>query len=70
MSIDFLGNNLRYSARRLRRSPGLTAVAMLTLALGIGANLAAFTVVRAVLLNPLPIRIPNNSCASSMTCVA
>jgi predicted permease len=56
--IEVLGNNFRYAARRLRRSPGFAAVAILTLALGIGANVAAFTVVRAVLLNPLPYPHP------------
>ena len=69
MSIEFLGNNLRFAARQLRRSPGFTAVAILTLALGIGANVAAFTVVRAVLLNPLPHPHPEQL-VSSTICVA
>jgi hypothetical protein len=56
--IEALGNNFRYAARRVRRSPGFTAVAILTLALGIGVDMAAFVVVRAVLLNPLPYPHP------------
>ena len=56
--LEELVRDLRYGLRTLRRTPSFTIIVMVVMALGIGANVAIFAVVRSVLLNPLPYRDP------------
>src|SRR6516225_8367378 len=56
--MDFVWSDLKYAVRMMAGRPGFTAVAVITIALGIGANSAIFTVINAVVLRPLPFQDP------------
>ncbi|MGD0736306.1 MAG: ABC transporter permease [Terracidiphilus sp.] len=58
--LELLLRDVRYAVRTLLRTPGFAIIAILVMALGIGANIAMFTIVRAVLLEPLPFKDPEN----------
>ena len=57
--MEQLWSDVKYAARLLARSPGFTAVAIVSLALGVGANTTIFSLLNALMLRPLPVPEPN-----------
>ena len=58
--LEQLARDVRFASRSLRKTPGFTAVALLTLALGIGVNTAVFSIINNLFFQPLPVRDPDN----------
>jgi predicted permease len=67
LKLDELGRDLRYAVRQMRKSPGPTAIMVITLALGIGANNAVFSFSDAILLRPMPVARPSEVMAIADT---
>ena len=65
--LETLGQDLRYALRAMRRSPAVTAVALVSLALGLGANIAIFSLIHSVMLESLPVREPGRLYVVSYT---
>jgi putative ABC transport system permease protein len=59
MWIELIGHDLRFAARQMKRSPGFTAVALVAIAVGIGANSAVFSFFNAIYLRPSPVADAN-----------